>query len=77
MSYTKVANVAINKQLKNIVTVDWGFKIIISNEIEALQIAYGYRNNAYGVKIEVHHDGKFCVTVFNEFAKKAGIDTGR
>lgn len=53
----------------------WGFTFLNSSELESLRIAYFYRNNPHGVKVE-HCPGvdKFLVTVWNEHAKGMGCD---
>lgn len=54
---------------------DWGFSFFVNNEIEAFKAAYEYRNSKHGVKVEFAHGAQcWMVTVFNEFAKTAGID---
>jgi hypothetical protein len=54
---------------------DWGFSFMTITEIDALRIAYAYRNNPHGVKVE-HCPAvdSFMVTVWNEKAKAMGID---
>lgn len=54
---------------------DWGFSFMLDNELDALRVAYLYREAPHGVKAEhCPNVGKFMVTVFNETAKAAGID---
>ena len=54
---------------------DWGFSFMASSEIQALRIAYSYRNNPHGVKMEhCPAVGQFMVTVWNDKAKAMGLD---
>lgn len=54
---------------------DWGFSFMADTEIDALRIAYSYRNSPNGVKAEhCPAVGKFMVTVWNDKAKAMGID---
>ena len=54
---------------------DWGFSFMAGSELDALRIAYTYRNSPHGTKVEhCPAVGKFMVTVFNETAKLSGID---
>ena len=54
-------------------TLDWGFRVIFENEIDALRFAYYQRNNKYGTEMQKCATNGFYVTVFNEFAKKLGF----
>lgn len=55
---------------------DWGFSLMADNELQALRVAYAYRNNPHGVKVEhCPNVGRFMVTVFNATAARCGIDT--
>lgn len=53
--------------------LDWGIQTVVQSELDALLIAYGYKGSKHGVEIRESADGLFIVTVFNEFAEKAGI----
>ena len=54
---------------------DWGFDFLVNTEIEALRIAYVYRDNPHGVKIETLAEGTYwLVLVFNEFAAEIKLD---
>lgn len=54
---------------------DWGFSFLVDSEIDALRIAYAYRNNPNGVKVEhCPNVSRFMVTVWNEKAKAMGCD---
>ena len=61
-----------NNDLENL---DWGFRFMVEDELEALRLAYIYRNSKFGVQVR-HCAGprKFSVTVFNELAAKMGVD---
>ena len=49
---------------------DWGFSFLVDSELDALQIAYAYRNNAHGVKVDhCPAVAQFMVTVWNDKAK--------
>ena len=54
---------------------DWGFSFMADSELDALRIAYAYRNNPHGVKVE-HCPAveQFMVTVWNASAKAMGLD---
>jgi hypothetical protein len=55
--------------------VDWGIQFIVSTEIEALRIAYSFRNAPHGVQVRfADHRDIYMVTVFNERASQIGID---
>lgn len=70
---TKVCN-AVASRLKPKIK-DWGFFFMVDSEIDALRIAYAYRNHKYGSKVEhCRSVGQFMVTMFNEHAKAMGID---
>ncbi len=57
---------------------DWGFSFMAPVELEALRIAYVYRNNPHGIKVEhCPNVGQYMVTVFNELAAGMGIDGAR
>ncbi len=75
-----------NKKTKNteiinqydIEIVGWGMHFFVDGELEAFKAAYQYRNNPHGVKVEYAAGvGRWQVTVFNETAKDARIDTGK
>lgn len=54
---------------------DWGLRFLVDSEIDALRIAYAYRKNPYGVKVDhCPSVDQFMVTVWNEFAKGTGCD---
>jgi len=54
---------------------DWGFSFLVDGELEAFKAAYEYRNSKYGVRVEFAGGAQtWMVTVFNAFAKNAGID---
>lgn len=54
---------------------DWGFSFMAETEIDALRIAYAYRNNPHGVKVEhCPNVSQFMVTVWNDKAKAMGCD---
>lgn len=54
---------------------DWGFSFMADSELDALRVAYAYRNNPSGVKVEhCPAVGQFMVTVWNERAKAMGCD---
>jgi hypothetical protein len=54
---------------------DWGFSVMADSEMEALQIAYFYRNSPNGLLVEnCPNIGKFMVTVWNEHAKAMGCN---
>jgi hypothetical protein len=53
---------------------DWGFSYYTKDEGTAFKIAYSYRLNPHGVKIEKSSAGEFMVTIFNEFSTTIGID---
>lgn len=54
---------------------DWGFSLMADSELDALRIAYAYRNVPHGVKVEhCPTVGQYMVTVFNDTAKASGID---
>ena len=60
---------------RELTTKDWGFSFFADGELEAFKAAYEYRNSKHGVKVESAGGAKcWMVTVFNEFAKTAGID---
>jgi hypothetical protein len=55
---------------------DWGFSFFTDTELDAYRAAYLYRASKHGVKVEWAEGAKrWMVTVFNEFAAKAGIAT--
>jgi hypothetical protein len=55
--------------------LDWGIQFSVETEIEALRIAYAYRNAPHGVQVRcADHRNVYLVTVFNEFATTIGID---
>jgi hypothetical protein len=54
-------------------TLDWGFRVIFENEIDALRFVYIHRNNKYGTELKKCATSGFYVTVFNEFGKKLGF----
>jgi hypothetical protein len=54
---------------------DWGFSYYANNELEALCIAYVYRNSSHGVKVErIPAPNNFMITVWNSKAKEMGCD---
>ena len=54
---------------------DWGLSILVNNELDAYKVAYQYRNVKFGTRVEFAAGvGLWLVTVFNEFAEKAGIN---
>lgn len=54
---------------------EWGFSFLLETELDALRVAYSYRNSPNGVKVEhCPNVGKYMVTVFNDKAKSMGID---
>ena len=61
--------------MQDMATTDWGFHFFVGTELEAYKAAYEYRNSKHGVKVEFAGGAQcWMVTVFNEFAKTAGID---
>lgn len=52
----------------------WGFNFLVDDELEALRIAYAYRNAKHGVKIENCQDDKFLVTIFDENGAAMKLD---
>ena len=52
---------------------DWGISMILDSELDALRMAYEYRFNQHGLKIEPTTDGRFQLTVFNSQAAGMGI----
>ena len=70
---TKVCNAVAGKLKPEM--KDWGFSFMTITEIDALRIAYAYRNNPHGVQVE-HCPAvdSFMVTVWNDKAKAMGID---
>lgn len=54
---------------------DWGFSYMADCELDALRIAYAYRNNPHGVKVEhCPSVDKYMVTIWNDKAKSIGCD---
>jgi len=54
---------------------DWGFSFMTETELAALRIAYAYRGNPHGVKVEHCPAVKqFMVTIWNDRAKAMGCD---
>lgn len=54
---------------------DWGFSFSVDSEIDALRIAYAYRNNPHGVKVEhCPAVAQFMVRIWNDKAKAMGCD---
>lgn len=54
---------------------DWGIAFTVNTEADALLLAYAYRMNRHGVKIDENRgSGTFLVTVFNALAAKTKID---
>ena len=54
---------------------DWGFSFLVTNEIDALRIAYAYRENPYGVRVEhCPNVDRFMITIWNDRAKAMGLD---
>lgn len=53
----------------------WGRIWPANNELDALRIAYAFRNSPHGVKMCRLPDGSYAVTVFNENCAP-GIDKG-
>lgn len=70
---TKVCNAAASRLKPEM--KDWGFSFMAKTEIDALRIAYAYRNSKHGTKVE-HCPAvdSFMVTVWNDKAKAMGID---
>lgn len=67
---------SVNKQpvhIYDIETVGWGFHFYVNSEIDAYKAAYAYKNCLHGLKVESLTSGKWLITVFNEFAKSAGL----
>lgn len=62
-----------NNLLRKIETKDWGFSIPADSELDALRIAYLYRNAPDGCKVEPTQTG-WQVTVWNGKAKEMGCD---
>ena len=52
---------------------DWGVSMILDSELDALRMAYEYRFNQYGLKIEPIAGSQFMLMVFNSQAAKMGI----
>lgn len=58
--------------------VDWGIQFFVDDEAAAYKAAYQYRNSKYGVMVDYAGGvDRWMVTLFNERAKAAGIDTGK
>lgn len=52
----------------------WGIAFLTDDEIDALRLAYLYRHNEHGCKVEFCPNiEQYLVTVFNASAKEAGI----
>lgn len=53
----------------------WGFSYMLDDELAALRVAYAYRGNPHGVKVEhCPNVSQYMVTVWNEKAKPMGLD---
>jgi len=53
---------------------EWGIAFLTDDEIDALRLAYLYRHNEHGCKVEFCPNiEQYLVTVFNASAKEAGI----
>ena len=67
-----------NIKLDGFERLDWGFHFFVGTELEAYKVAYVYRNWSHGIKVEFAGGvGRWMVTVFNETAKNAGIDSAK
>lgn len=56
-------------------TLDWGWRWLVDDELDAYRIAYHIRNNPFGVKVEFCPNiNQYSVTMFNEFSTTIGID---
>jgi hypothetical protein len=72
LSVLTVCNNEINKHKYE--KLDWGFQFRVDTEIEALRLAYSYRNAPYGVEVKFAEPvNQYLVTVFNEVAVQTGI----
>jgi hypothetical protein len=55
---------------------DWGFSFFVNSETEAFKAAYAYRHSPNGVRVEFAKGaGRWMVTVFNDRAGCAGIES--
>lgn len=73
LNITTICNSAIGSQKPEM--KDWGFSFMATAEIDALRIAYAYRNSPHGVKVEhCPNVEQYMVTIFNERANAMGID---
>jgi len=74
LNMTTICLVAVEKHAVDF--KHWGFSFMTENELDALRIAYAYRNSPHGVKVEhCPAVSKFMVTVWNAEAKAMGLDT--
>lgn len=53
----------------------WGFSFMADDELDAMRIAYAYRNSPHGVKVEhCPAVSRYMVTVWNDRAQAMGCD---
>ncbi len=65
----------VNAAVKAVRKEDWGFVVPCDSELDALRVAYTYRNAKHGCKIDTNEvTGYWGVTVWNENAKAMGCD---
>ncbi len=73
MKYVTTANSSVSAAVKanKFEKMDWGMRVVVENELDALRIAYIYRKNKYGCTIE-HHGvgGLLAVIIWNELGNK-------
>ena len=73
INMTKLCNATANSYTLEM--KDWGFSFMVDSELDALRIAYAYRYNPHGVRVEhCPSVAQFMVTIWNDKAKEMGID---
>lgn len=74
-TFNKTAVAAVDRACKTVRVEGWGIVLTATDELDALRIAYKYRNAKHGCKIDNNEaTGYWGVTVWNENAKAMGCD---
>lgn len=75
VQFNQTCSKTVNTALKTIRVEAWGFIVPADSELDALRIAYVYRNAPNGCKIDTNEaTGYWGVTVWNKSAKSMGCD---